>query len=276
MTTTSTTLTRPNATWRRLSTFGHAAFAELVLFIALFLLAAATSITLANSLPGIVPFEGVRSLLVTALVGAPAVVAVLVVIELVTLRRHTTTTGDLVRAWRHTRVWFRVFVGHLGLAPRSRRHAVQLLAVGLATGLIAFVANAALTAVPALAGTASADARNDSVAAAPPWAAVLFLAIYSPAWEEFLHRGTLLLVVAAVAWWVPSPRVRRALIVGALIVSSVGFGAAHLDWSVLNAVTATAGGLLYGTAAVMTRSLWPAFVAHTVMNAGVGLAWVLG
>lgn len=275
MTTTSTTL-RPNATWRRISTFGQAAFAELMLFIALFLLAAATSITLANSLPGIVPFEDVRSILVTALVGAPAVVAVLVVIELVTLRRHTTTPGDLVRAWRHTRVWIRVFAAHLGLALRSRRHAMQLLAVGLAAGLVAFVANAALTAIPALAATASPDARNEAVTDAPPWAAVLYLAIYSPAWEEVWHRGTLLLVVAAVAWWVPSPGLRRPLIVGALVVSSVVFGAAHLDWSVLNAVTATAGGLLYGTAAVMTRSLWPAFVAHTVMNAGVGLTWVIG
>lgn len=215
-------------------------------------------------------------LLVTALAGAPAVVAVLVVIEMVALRQHTSGTVDLLRAWRHTRVWIRVFVGHLGLAPRSGRHAVQLLAVGLAAGLIAFVANAALTAVPALADTATPDARNDAVAGAPPWAAVLYLAIYSPAWEEVWHRGTLLLVVAAVAWWVPRPGVRRALIVGALIVSSVSFSLAHLDWSVLNAVTATAGGLLYGTAAVVTRSLWPAFVAHTVMNACVGLAWVLG
>lgn len=276
MTTTSTTLRRPNATWRRLSTFGQAAFAELVLFIALFLLAAATSITVANTLPGIVPFEDVRGLLVIALTVALALVAVLVVIELVTLRRHTSVRGDFARAWRRTRVWIGLFADHLGLTPQSRRHAVHLLAVGLAAGLLALAANLALTAVPALAATAAPDARNDAVAGAPSWATVLYLALYSPAWEEVWHRGTLLLVVAAVAWWVHRPGIRRALVVGALVISSVNFGLAHLDWSVLNAVTATTSGLLYGTAAVMTRSLWPAFVAHTVMNAGVGLAWVLG
>ncbi|WP_170963557.1 CPBP family intramembrane glutamic endopeptidase [Cellulosimicrobium cellulans] len=275
MTTTSTTLTRPNATWRRISTFAHAALAELVLFIALFLLAAATSITLANSLPGIVPFEDVRALLVIALTLALALVATLVVVELVTLRRHTSAKSDLARAWRHTRVWIRLFANHLGLAPRTRRHAARLLVIGLAAGLLAFAANLALTAVPALAATSSPDARNDAVAGAPPWAAVLYLAIYSPAWEEVWHRGTLLLTVAAVAWWVPSPGMRRALIAVALVASSASFGLAHLDWSVLNAVTATSGGLLYGAAAVMTRSLWPAFVAHTVMNAAVGLAWIL-
>ena len=51
-----------------------------------------------------------------------------------------------------------------------------------------------------------------------------------------------------------------------LVASSAVFGLPHLEWSVANAATASVTGLLFGTLALRTRSIWPAVVAHTTAN----------
>lgn len=281
MTSNSTTTDRPSdATWRRrVGRFGHAALAELLLLFALLLLAAGITITIANFLPGIVPFEDVRAMLILAVAFAPALVIVLAAIELAILsatRSSGSTQRDVARARRRTRVWVRVFVHHLGLAPRTREQIARILLVGLLAGVLSYASALAVTAaLPELATTTGPDARRDAVASTPPWVPALYFAIYAPAWEEVWYRGLLLLTVAAISWWVPRPPMRRALVLVALAVSSVIFGTAHLDWSVLNAMTATVSGLIYGAAAVLTRSLWPAVIAHAVTNAAVGVSWVL-
>lgn len=269
-----------DATWRRrVGTFLHAAFAEFVLLLALFTLAAGITITLANSLPGIAPFEDVRAMLIIALAFAPALVIVLWAIELgilSTARPTGSVRGSIALARRRTRVWVRIFVNHLGLAPCSRSQIARILLVGLLAGVLSYAVTLVATILmPELAATAGPDARRDAIASAPPWVPALYFAIYAPAWEEVWYRGPLLLAVAAISWWGPRPAMNRVLVLLALAVSSVIFGTAHLDWSVLNAVTATMSGLLYGGAALLTRSLWPAVIAHAVTNAAVGISWVL-
>lgn len=75
-----------------------------------------------------------------------------------------------------------------------------------------------------------------------------FFAIYAPAPEELAYRG-LLLVVCAVVMAAPSNRwVRGAVIVAALIGTSWVFGLAHLNWSLLNAVSASMTGAVAMTA----------------------------
>lgn len=41
----------------------------------------------------------------------------------------------------------------------------------------------------------------------------------------------------------------------------------HLDWSLLNAVSAGVTGAIFGVVAIATRSLWAAIVAHALFNA---------
>ncbi|WP_434332376.1 CPBP family intramembrane glutamic endopeptidase [Microbacterium sp. CGR1] len=42
--------------------------------------------------------------------------------------------------------------------------------------------------------------------------------------------------------------------------------AAHASWSLLNAVRATFSGIGYGSATLLTRSLWAGILAHALYN----------
>lgn len=52
-------------------------------------------------------------------------------------------------------------------------------------------------------------------------------------------------------------------------LTSVAFAATHSDYGMWNRSSAFASGLLYGTAALLTRSLWPAVIGHTAYNTSV-------
>lgn len=86
----------------------------------------------------------------------------------------------------------------------------------------------------------------------------LFVGVY----EEILFRGLIL------------ARLRVAFgTVGAVLISSLLFGAVHLPTQGLFGVVQTGLiGLIFALLTLWRRSLWPAIVAHAVMDAGAFLA----
>jgi membrane protease YdiL (CAAX protease family) len=74
--------------------------------------------------------------------------------------------------------------------------------------------------------------------------------------EEFLYRGFLFWLLAAAAW-----RKRTQL-----VVSSIAFGLAHCFWGPYGMLWTTILGLTLGLAVLWRGSVWPAVVAHTLLD----------
>lgn len=159
-----------------------------------------------------------------------------------------------------------------GLAFISGRRLAAAIGLGVAGALLALGAGYLLGMVPVLAASVPAtDARVDAVSAAPAWVPSVFFATYAPAAEEIAFRGALLVAVAVVVSSTSNRWIRGAVTVAALIGTSWVFGLVHLDWSLLNAVSAGVGGVIFGSVAIATRSLWASIVAHALFNALVFL-----
>ena len=127
---------------------------------------------------------------------------------------------------------------------------------GIATVVIV-VAASALAQPP---GSTSDPRDGISTAAAIP-ALVLFVVLAVPV-EEVMFRGLLLL-----GWrQLPATALGWTSRIGLLVLSSVVFGLWHAGYGSWSAVSAAVAGLLYGTAGVVTRSLWASIAAHTVYN----------
>jgi len=242
------------------------AFVLVTLWLAMCVVAVGVFGFLANSLPGVEPLEPRRSSVVVLVYGLAAAAIAVIVTSL------RVPHGPLRRRVRRTFVRARMMTWRLvddvlGLVVRSWARAGLLIGAGVAAAVIAVALSAVAIHIPALVATAPpTDARSEAVANAPGWVPPMFFAIVAPVPEELMYRGPLLAVVA-IAATLPSRRRRAVVVIIALVVTSTWFGAGHLEWSMLNAVTATAGGLLYGSAAIVTRSLWPAIIAHAVFNA---------
>lgn len=140
--------------------------------------------------------------------------------------------------------------------------------------MVAYLTSSWITQTFSFTPPSGVDARFEAVGQAPAWAGGLYFAVVAAPWEEMLYRGPVILAAAyllARTW----PRCWRVVAVGGIwLVSSVYFGGGHLEFSQLNAVTATANGLLYGGLALVSRSLWPAVVAHGLHNFLAGVAVV--
>lgn len=95
----------------------------------------------------------------------------------------------------------------------------------------------------------------------------MFFATYAPIPEEIAHRGALLVVMAVTAASTQNRWVRGLIVAIALLVTSAVFGVGHLDWSLLNAVSAGVTGAIFGVVAIANQSLWAAIVAHSLFNA---------
>ena len=214
--------------------------------------------TLANALPGVGALDAASP-------STPLAAVLLVAIAALTLlpvlggprpvaAELNTAGGRLVRV--------------LGLAPRPGRWALLAL-VGVAAGIVALVLNALLIRLPVLASTNVTDARDIAIAAAHPVVAGLYLALHGAMYEELIYRGPVLVAAWVAARWPPSRR--GPATIGAVVLSAVVFGACHLSWSLANAATAAASGLVYGSVALACRSLWPAAIAHATTNFIVGL-----
>ncbi|HZL80510.1 MAG TPA: CPBP family intramembrane glutamic endopeptidase [Demequina sp.] len=213
--------------------------------------------TAANSLPAVGAFD-------VASPRAP-IAAALVVVIVATVLLPVLGEPRLVAA--ELRAGGTRLVRVLGLAPRTGL--VRLGLVGVGAGVVALLVAGALIRVPVLAETNVVDARDTAISGAHPVVAGMYLALHGAVWEELFYRGPVLVVA-----WVTArarPTVRWPLTIGAILLSSALFGAAHLSWSLANAVTAAATGVIFGAVAVARRSLWPAMLAHGTMNFLIGL-----
>lgn len=246
---------------------------ELLWLVVLVLIVATLCVTAANALPGIEPFEEVRA----AAMVAQAVAALMLVpmVQVIAQIPAPPAAGEAVATvGRGVARTLRRLVSHLGLVMTWRRAGLAFV-VAAAAAILEFGVNAGVTVwsdIPRPEAVME-DPRRVALDGAPRWAAVTFLGLYAAPWEELLYRGALLVTFAAVASLVSRRLVRWAVGALLLVVTSIGFGLAHADFSALNVVTAGMGGLVYGSLALGFRSVWPAIVAHATANVLVGLVW---
>lgn len=243
------------------------AMVMLLLWAALWMVSAAVCGAIANALPGVTPFESPRVLVRIGVLGVSMAAIAVVMLNLVAweppLRRRARRV--LSRAWALFR---RLLRDVFGLAFISGRRLAVAVGLGVIAAFVAFGAGYLLGLVPVLAeGVPATDARVEAMGGAPAWVPAVFFATYAAAPEEIAHRGALLVAVAVVAASTSKRWVRGIVTVAALIGTSWVFGLVHLDWSLLNAVSAGVTGAIFGVVAIATRSLWAAIVAHALFNA---------
>lgn len=237
------------------------------LWAALWMVSAAVCGAIANALPGVTPFESPRMLVRIGVFGVSMAAIAVVMLNLVVweppLRRRARRV--LSRAWALSRRLLRDVFG-LGFISGRR------LAVAIGLGIVAAFASIGvgylLGLVPVLAESVPAtDARVEAMGGAPAWVPAVFFATYAAAPEEIAYRGALLVAVAVVGASTSNRWVCGIVTVAALVGTSWVFGLVHLDWSLLNAVSAGVTGAIFGAVAIATRSLWAAIVAHALFNA---------
>lgn len=175
-------------------------------------------------------------------------------------------------SWPRLADTWRRFVRALGLVgPPGRGWAV--LAAGVLGVVVSVALSRALLEIPALGASATVDSRHTAVAEAPAWVGGLYFALRGVPAEEVLYRGTLLLAAHGIRLSVRARGARIASLTVLLVFTSVWFGWSHLEWSLANAVTAGAAGLVYGGMALWLRSLWPSMIAHAGHNFAAALTW---
>jgi membrane protease YdiL (CAAX protease family) len=242
-----------------------------LLWIGLALVTAAVCGTIANALPGVVPFQPPRELRSS---GVSGVGFALLAVGLLNMRTESPPARRRIRRVlaRARVLTVRLLRDVFGLAFIGGRRFAIAVGVGVLTAFVAFVAGYLLSMIPVLAESVPpTDARFEAVAGAPAWVPPVFFAVYAAAPEELLHRGLLLAVVAVVTASTTNRWVRVAVIVTALIATSWIFGLGHLGWSLLNAVSAGVTGAMFGAVAIATRSMWAAIVAHALFNVLVSI-----
>lgn len=238
-----------------------------LLWLALYLVVGATCMAIANALPGVTPFEPPTLPAAFLVLSTGLMLVVLFIVS--TRMRGVPRPRRRRRILARTRtLLLRLLHDVLGLVHIGRRRILSAIGLGITGGFAAIGVAHLLLLVPGLVDTVPAtDARNDAVAAAPGWVAPVFFATYSPAPEELIYRGMLLAVCAVAAATIRSRSIRVTVVISALLSSSLVFGMAHLDWSLANAASAAATGLIYGGLAVVVRSLWAPIIAHGLYNA---------
>lgn len=243
------------------------ALALVLLWIALEMVVAAVCMTIANALPGVTSFDPLILPAASLVLSATVMFAAAFVIS---ARMHGVPRSRRRRriVSRTRTLLMRLLRDVFGLVHIGRRRTVAAIGVGVTGGFVAINVANLLMLVPGLADTVPAtDARYDAVAMAPRWVAPVFFAIYSPAAEELFYRGMLLGVCAIAAVTIRSRSIRIIVVISALLSSSFLFSFVHLHWSLANAAAAAATGLIYGTIAVLVRSLWAPIIAHALYNA---------
>lgn len=169
--------------------------------------------------------------------------------------------------------WVRVVVDELGLLP-GRNQWVTIVGIGSVAVVADLALAIALTRIPALASPAD-DIRYTGVENSPLWAGALAFALAAPLLEEMLYRGPLLLLAASVDRSLPTdPGARRAMKATVLVLTSLLFAWAHLEYSIGNAVTSGVSALVFGLAALRARSIWAGILAHALFNLIVGLSTI--
>lgn len=237
------------------------------LWFALLLTTLTACNTIGNTLPGVTPLVTPRQLALTATLALCVTLAAVIVnasfLTRLPWRRRLRRITERARL-----VSISLLRDVLGLIITTPTRAILTISAGVAAGITSILVVSALLLIPGLAETAPpTDARFDAVRGAPLWVPPAFFAIIAPAPEELAYRGALLAATVPVLARTKTTWIRVTVIGGALIASSILFGYAHLSWSLLNALSAGATGVLFGAAALATRSLWAAITAHALYNA---------
>ena len=248
------------------------AMVMLLLWAALGMVAAAVFGGVANALPGVTPFEPPSVLVRVGVFGmGMAAIAILMLNLIVSeppLRRRSRRVLS-----RASVLWRRLLRDAFGLAFISGRRLAVSIGLGVAGAVLYVGVGYLLGLVPVLAESVPAtDARVGAMIDAPGWVPAVFFATYAPVAEEIGYRGALMVAVAVGAASTSNRWVRGTITAAALIGTSWVFGLVHLDWSLLNAVSAGVSGVIFGVVAIASRSLWAAIVAHALFNA---LAFIL-
>lgn len=252
----------------RLSAFGHAATLEFLFLLGLAAAMAGVAGTLAELLTGMQFDIMGRAYLLQWGLSVFVVLSIAFVLE--GLLGAYKGRPQLRAVGRRLRWWLGVFIAHLGLLP-DRRRVARTLAAGTAAAVASLAIAYAIALVPGIEKIDhTQDERYVAVANAPGLAGALYFAIAAPPPEETMYRGLLLLTAAAAAWWCRTPAARRLIIGAALVLTSAHFGYIHLEWSQSNALMAAVSGVAYGAAALWSRSLWTAVLAHAMYNFAVG------
>lgn len=114
------------------------------------------------------------------------------------------------------------------------------------------------------------DDRMQLVIDQHPWRSIVFGFGIAPLVEEAAWRGPLL-VLAALWPETSHSHTRRWVLVAAVILGSAAFGWSHHDYGMMNVASSVAGGLMYGSLALWSRSLIPSMVTHGLYNTTVAL-----
>jgi membrane protease YdiL (CAAX protease family) len=189
------------------------------------------------------------------------------------------TFPELGVLWTNTLMGIVTILAILGVVLARR---LPIASVGLAVphrnraivGTLAAVPACYMVALPAvglylyLAGvdmTEMARERQELFDMVPETSlmSLLLLAVFTGIHEELLFRGFILTRIWALA---------RSK-VAAVAIGGVLFGLLHAYQGPIGVIQTTAVGLVLGTIVTLTRSLWPAIIAHVIFN-GVSLALI--
>lgn len=244
----------------------------LPLWAALGMLAAAVFGGVAIALPGVTPFEPPSVLVRVGVLGMSMAAIAILMLNLVVSEPPLRRRARRVLS-RASVLWRRLMRDVFGLAFISGRRLAVSIGLGVVGAVVSIGVGYLLGLVPVLAESVPAtDARVDAMVDAPEWVPAVFFATYAPVAEEISYRGALMAAVAVVVASTSNRWIRGTITAAALLGTSWVFGLAHLDWSLLNAVSAGVSGAIFGVVAIASRSLWAAIVAHALSNA---LAFIL-
>jgi membrane protease YdiL (CAAX protease family) len=227
------------------------------------------TVTTANMLPGVTALERTRTVVV---VGSGLTVICLFIVFYIGLVEHGTRGSFRALARRSIRALAQRSMSLFGIlgVRRSPLQALAAIWLGLAGGALAIGLEYLVLFTVRFPPSTASDTRAAAIAGVGPITGGAFLALHAAFWEEALWRGLLLLAVAAIALRWSSRRTQLATTVILLVVVSSMFGYTHQTFSTANTVTAGVSGLIYGALALHERSLWPAVIAHAVVNFAVG------
>lgn len=110
------------------------------------------------------------------------------------------------------------------------------------------------------------DTRGEGYSAANPvlgWCGQLVENALS---EELIYRTPVTMWVVLVVPRLVRPWVRWSSGIMVVVATSLLFGLSHSEFGMWNIAGAFTAGLIFGAAALVTRSLWPGVFAHTTYN----------
>lgn len=110
------------------------------------------------------------------------------------------------------------------------------------------------------------DDRADGYSSAHPFTGALGQFVENGLSEELVFRSPVVIWAVMVMPTLTHRGLRWSSGLAVVALTSVVFAASHSEYGMWNMSSAFVSGLLFGTAALLTRSLWPAILGHTAYN----------